>query len=132
MNHRHGIALLAGAFTVAAVAAVAMAADAPAPKDGKALFVENKCNTCHTIQAAGVEKKKASSTDTADAKEEKSTKKPPDLSGVGLERKPEWIAGYLMKTESIKGEKHGRKFRGTAEELKVVSTWLSTLNTKKK
>ena len=77
-----------------------------------------------------IEKKKAT---TAEAGEEKkSDKKPPDLSGVGLERKPEWIAAYLMKTESIKGEKHGRKFRGPEADLKLVSAWLSSLKTKKK
>ena len=34
--------------------------------------------------------------------------------------------------ESIKGEKHSRKFRGPDADLKIVSTWLSSLKTKKK
>jgi len=130
MTHRKNLAFPAFGLGLALIAGVALAQDKPAARDGKAVFLENKCNTCHTIQSAGVEKKKAT---TAEAGEEKkSDKKPPDLSGVGLERKPEWIAAYLMKTESIKGEKHGRKFRGPEADLKLVSAWLSSLKTKKK
>lgn len=128
MRNRSGFAF--AALVLALVAGAAVAQDKPAARDGKAIFVENKCNTCHTVQVAGVEKKKAATADAAD--EKKSDRKPPDLSGTGLERKPEWIAAYLMKTEAIKGEKHSRKFRGNAADLKVVSAWLSTLKTKKK
>jgi hypothetical protein len=81
---------------------------------------------------AGVDKRKAAAADAAEAKDAKSDKKAPDLSGTGLERKPEWIAAYLMKTEAIKGEKHSRKFRGSDADLKLVAGWLSTLKTKKK
>ena len=127
------VASLACALLIGAAAAQDKA-PAPAPtaaKDGKTLFLDNKCNTCHTIQAAGIEKRKASSTDPAEAKE-KSDKKAPDLSSVGLEHKADWIAKYLMKTEAIKGEKHGRKFRGSEPELKTVSSWLETQKTPKK
>jgi len=126
-------ALLIGAAAAQDKPAAAPAAT-PAAKDGKTLFLENKCNTCHTIQAAGVEKRKASSEEAAAESKDKSKseKKPPDLSSVGLDQKPEWIAKYLMKTESIKGEKHGRKFRGTEPELKTVSEWLGSMKTPKK
>jgi mono/diheme cytochrome c family protein len=127
MTRKQGMALSAVALVL--VAGGALAQDKPASRDGKAIFLENKCNTCHTIQVAGVEKRKAT---TAEDGEKKTDKKPPDLSGVGLEHKPEWIAAYLMKTEAIKGEKHNRKFRGPESDLKIVSTWLSTLKTKKK
>jgi hypothetical protein len=127
MTRQQGIALSAAALVL--VAGGALAQEKPAARDGKAIFVENKCNTCHTIQVASVEKRKAA---TAEDGEKKTDKKPPDLSAVGLEHKPEWIAAYLMKTESIKGEKHNRKFRGPESDLKIVSTWLSTLKTKRK
>ena len=108
------------------IASVAVAQDKPAvgAKDGKALFLENKCNTCHTVKAAGIEKRKAAAAEPAEAKE-KSDKKPPDLSSVGLERKADWMGKFLMKLESIKGEKHSRKFRGTDAELKTVTEWLA-------
>jgi mono/diheme cytochrome c family protein len=114
-------------------AAASALANGPAPaadaKDGKALFLEAQCNTCHTVKAAGIEKRKATEADAAEAKEKKSDTKPPDLSGVGLERKAEWIGKFLMKTEAIKGEKHPRKFRGTEADLKTVSEWLGTMKT---
>jgi mono/diheme cytochrome c family protein len=95
-------------------------------KDGKSVFLASKCNTCHTVKAAGIEKRKAAGADAEEAKSEKSDKKAPDLSSVGLERKADWMAKYLMKTESIKGEKHSRKFRGSEAELKLVTAWLET------
>jgi len=121
--------LTAAALACAVLVAAAAAQDKPAAaaKDGKTLFLDNKCNTCHTIQVQSIPKKKAEPTD---AKEEKSEKKPPDLSAVGLERKAPWMSKYLMKTEAIKGEKHGRKFRGTEAELTTLTTWLETLKTK--
>ena len=89
--------------------------------DGKQLFLDHKCNTCHTVKSAGVVKRVATAGDPTEAK---SKTKPPDLSSVGLIRKADWMAKYLMKTEAIKGEKHGRKFRGSEPELKLVSAWL--------
>ena len=127
---RNGSGFALAVIALALAAGFAGAQDKTAARDGKAIFVENKCNTCHTVQVAGVEKKKAATAESAE--EKKSDRKPPDLSATGLERKPEWIAAYLMKTEAIKGEKHSRKFRGTAADLKVVSAWLSTLKTKQK
>lgn len=115
-----GCALLVGA-------AAAQDKPAVAAKDGKTLFVDNKCNGCHTVQSQAIVKKKV---EDPDAKADKSDKKAPDLSAVGLERKAPWMSKYLMKTEAIKGEKHGRKFRGTEAELATLTTWLETLKTK--
>ena len=129
MNARRFLPLLLLGSTFL-FAAIATRGDTPAAPDGKALFLSNKCNTCHTITAAGVEKKKAEA--TAEDSKEKSDKKPPDLSSVGLERKAEWIGKFLMKTESIKGDKHPRKFRGTEAELKTVATWLESQKAPKK
>jgi mono/diheme cytochrome c family protein len=124
--------VLASALFVGAVVARANGMPAAAaPADGKAIFLANKCNTCHTIQAAGIEKRKASTAD-ADESKEKLAVKPPDLSSVGLERKAEWIGKFMMKTEVIKGEKHPRKFRGTEPELKVLATWLESQKAPKK
>jgi len=131
MNTRRSIPvlLLGGTFLLAALAAHG---ETPAAPDGKALFTgtANKCNTCHTITAAGIEKKKAEA--SAEESKEKSEKKPPDLSSVGLERKAEWIGKFLMKTETIKGDKHPRKFRGTDVELKTLATWLEAQKAPKK
>ena len=132
MNARRSIPVLLLGTTVlfAALSARGETPAKPAAADGKQLFVANKCNTCHAIQAAGIEKKKAEASDE-DAKE-KSDKKSPDLSSVGLERKADWMAKFLMKTETIKGEKHPRRFRGTEADLKVLATWLETQKAPKK
>ncbi len=68
--------------------------------------------------------------DADDAAAKKSDKKPPDLSGVGLERKADWMAKYLMKTEAIKGEKHEKRFKGPEADLKLVVTWLESQKAK--
>jgi mono/diheme cytochrome c family protein len=125
MNTRRTLPLLLVAATFVLAARGASSADAP---DGKALFISNKCNTCHTIKTLGIEKKKAEDAD----EKEKSDKKPPDLSSVGLERKAEWIGKFLMKTETIKGDKHPRRFRGTEAELKTVASWLEAQKAPKK
>ncbi len=121
-THRTALAALA----IALVVGVAGANGKPAAtgvKDGKALFMEKKCNTCHTIKVAAIQKRKATSAESSEEKEN-TDKKVPDLSSVGLDRKADWMAKYLMKAEAIKGEKHGRKFRGTDAELKTVTAWL--------
>lgn len=93
--------------------------------DGKKIFVDQKCNSCHSITAQNIPVKKGE-------QEEKDDKEPPDLSGAGIERKADWIGKYLQKKESIKGEKHSKKFKGTDAELAVLSQWLETLKTKPK
>ena len=101
------------------------AAEAKTPP-GQQIFTKHKCNSCHSIQAVGVEKK------VVEGEEEETTKKkPPDLSGVGLKHKPDWIQGWLLKKETMEGEHHIKKFRGTEKELATLAAWLGTLKTKK-
>ncbi len=126
------LAAFACAVLVGAAAAQDKAAPAGKEKDGKAVFLDNKCNTCHTMQALGIAKKKPDAAEEKEAKEEKSDKKAPDLSGIGLERKADWMAKYLMKKEAIQGEKHTRRFRGDANELAAVTTWLEAQKAKAK
>lgn len=93
--------------------------------DGKKIFLDNKCNACHSITALNIAVKKS-------ADEEKSDKEAPDLSGIGLERNADWLTKYLMKKESIKGEKHLKKFKGSEGDLAVLAQLLETLKTKPK
>ena len=113
---------------LAAGAGVALAQGEKAPT-GKDLFLTAKCNTCHSITAAGIEKKKAT---TPEEKAEKTDKKPPDLSSVGLEKKADWIAKFLTKKETLDGEKHKKLYKGTDEELKTLAAWLETQKAPKK
>lgn len=138
MNARRSIPILLLGTTFL-FAALAAHGDTPAAPDGKQIFLTNKCNSCHTVQALGIEKKKSEDAEEAKKKTEdaeeakaKSENKPPDLSSVGLERKADWISKFLMKTETIKGEKHPRKFRGTEAELKTLASWLEGQKAPKK
>jgi cbb3-type cytochrome oxidase cytochrome c subunit len=142
--------LLGAAGGVSFGGETAPAADAP----GKAIFLKNACNSCHSIAAQGIAKKPSTSegeatatkeatpAEGAAAKEAAPTKeaaatteaaaagtekrKPPDLSAVGLERQADWMVKYLQKLEAIKEKKHMKKFKGTDEELTQLAAWLAS------
>jgi mono/diheme cytochrome c family protein len=83
--------------------------------DGKALFLENKCNLCHTIDSQAIartsEKMKA-----------------PDLSNAsGLVESADWLKSFLKKEVKKDDKNHQREFKGTDEELDAVVQWLMTL-----
>ena len=77
--------------------ALAQDAEKKAP-DGKDLFLAAKCNTCHSVTAAGIEKKKPTAEETAEAKSaDKDEKKPPDLSKFLLSPMPGLLASLAVK-----------------------------------
>ncbi len=90
---------------------------------GKSLFIKYKCRSCHSIQSAGI-KKSGPTSKTA-------RRKPPDLSGVGLERDHEWIENWLQKKEKLEGRLHPIRFRGTKDEREALAAWLETMKTPK-
>ena len=128
-----GLAVLMAA--VLSGAGIAHAQDAGATA-GQKLFVKYRCQACHSLKALKLEKKKPEAGEeeaaapAAAATEGPKKKEPPDLSGVGLERKPEWIEGWLFKKELIDGKKHRKKFLGTPDEAKTLAAWLGTMKTK--
>jgi mono/diheme cytochrome c family protein len=108
---------------------VAFAADEPA---GHQVFLKAKCNSCHTLKAAKIEKRKVEPADEEEAAATTSStkKEPPDLSGAGIKRDATWIEGWLARKELIDGKKHKKKFTGTPAEMKTVAAWLATMKTK--
>lgn len=113
------------AFVAVAFAAAAGAQDAR--PDGKALFLDKKCNTCHTIKAQGVEKRAAAMGEkkgTGEAAPAASKAKTTDLSSVGLEFKADWMTKFLKREEMTKQNKKHLLFKGTDEELTTIVTWL--------
>lgn len=102
-------------LTAAVVLFVALSVQAQDKKaTGKDLFQNAKCGMCHGIES-----------------EKLATKgKAPDLSNVGATQKAEWIGKYLKKEEKLNGKPHTMAFKGTDEELKVLSTWLASLKKK--
>ena len=129
---------VATAFALAVLTAPAPAAEAK-KSEGEELFTKYKCQSCHSIATLGVEKKKSAAADEAEeataekTKAEEATagktkKEPPDLSAVGVARKADWMAAFLMKKEKTKeGKLHMKKFKGTDEELMKLTAWLETL-----
>jgi len=88
---------------------------------GKAAFLSNKCNMCHSVESEKVEK--------ASGGYQKSAEKnvPPDLSNVGKKHNAEWFTKYLKHTEALDGVKHAKAYRGTDEELQALAKWLEGL-----
>ncbi len=89
---------------------------------GKGIFLDNKCNKCHSIESQGI---KRTSEPPEGAKYP-----PPDLSGVGLRHTVEWMQQWLTKQVEMHDKKHMKKFSGSDEELKTLTTWLGTLKKK--
>jgi cytochrome c peroxidase len=121
------------AFTTAGVVGAYAADENP----GLTLFKKGGCNECHSITALNVQKevkKKAEGATepaaTAPATETKKKKTPPDLSGVGLEHDAKWISAFINKEETLNGEKHEKRFKGTEPDRRTLAMFLAGLKTK--
>jgi mono/diheme cytochrome c family protein len=96
-----------------AVVPAAKAADDP----GKTIFLDQKCNMCHAVEAAGITAKSAG--------------KNPDLSAAGANKTADWFVKYLKKEEALDGKKHAKGFTGKDEDLQTLAKWLESLKGKK-
>jgi len=85
--------------------------------DGKKVFLDNKCNMCHSVSGADIESKVKSG-----------PMKGPDLSGVVKSNKDEFLTQFLRKEAELNGKKHQKAFVGTDEELGALLAWLHTLS----
>lgn len=81
--------------------------------DGKQIFLDQKCNVCHTVSTAGIE-----------AKVKSTTMGGPDLANVGDRHDAEWIENWLRKKVEMDGKKHPKAFTGSDEELGALIAWL--------
>lgn len=97
------------AFAVVGVYGFAFSMNADEPA-GKKVFVDQKCNNCHSIESQGITKVKKN-----------------DLSKVGASHKADFFGKYLQKQEKIDGKEHKVAFKGTDQELKDLAKWLETL-----
>jgi mono/diheme cytochrome c family protein len=85
--------------------------------DGKSIFLESKCQNCHSIESQGI--KRTSEPKPGDVV-------PSDLSGAGLKHNASWITDWLNKEVELDGKKHLKKFKGSAGDLETLSTWLAS------
>jgi cbb3-type cytochrome oxidase cytochrome c subunit len=82
--------------------------------DGKQVFIDSKCNNCHTVTSMEITSKKDEALDLSDA------------ASAG---NAELIKSYLLKESKINDKNHKLKFKGTDEELNALVNWLLTLKT---
>jgi hypothetical protein len=90
--------------------------DAVENSAGKDIFVNAKCNICHSVTSHGIDAKKKSNTT-------------PDLSNVGASFKTAGLKTYLKKESELNGKKHPRTFDGNEADFETLVTWLLTLKT---
>jgi len=102
-------ALLLSVFYSGAAASAA----APAKLDGKAIFLAQKCNLCHSVSSAGIERT---------MKSKKMAR--PDLTNNAAKLDAGTITKFLRKEADLNGKKHGKAFTGSDEELGAMVAWL--------
>lgn len=79
--------------------------------DGKAIFMAQKCNMCHSVPAAGI---------TKTTKSEKMAG--PDV--VNIKTDAATLTKYLRKQADLNGKKHVKAFTGSDEELGALVAWI--------
>jgi cytochrome c5 len=104
------LSVLATVFLLAAFYS-GPAAEAQGAKDGKQLFMDQKCNMCHSVPPAGI---------TATTKSEKM--KGPDL--VNVKQDAKTLTAFLKKTADIGGKKHPKEVKLSDQELNTLVTWI--------
>jgi mono/diheme cytochrome c family protein len=80
-------------------------------KDGKTIFVDAKCTTCHSVDSQGVETRKK-------------TDKTVDLSKLEGDHDAAFWMGYLKKNENLNNKKHPVAFKGDDSDLEIMINWL--------
>jgi cytochrome c5 len=98
--------------TIVALYGFAFSITSQGNDDGKKVFVDSKCNMCHTVKSAGIESKKSDAT---------------DLSTVGKDKTTEFLMKYLKKETKLNDKDHKSSFKGSEDELKTLVDWLLTL-----
>ncbi len=85
-------------------------------KDGKTVFIEAKCNTCHAISSLEIE-----------AKNKSASNKASDLSKIEIKYDKDFLKKYLYKEESLNEKKHPVAYKGTDEDLEILLSFILSL-----
>jgi len=101
-------------FISAIVALFAFAFSFSQNKDlnGKQIFIDSKCNNCHTVNSTEITSKKDDAV---------------DLSNAGSVGDAQLIKSYLLKETKINDKEHKMKFKGSDAELNTLAEWLASL-----
>jgi mono/diheme cytochrome c family protein len=111
---------------IALICATAAAPVKAEDSAGLKLFKQNKCAQCHSIDALKISKVKSDDDEEAVLDENGKKIDPPDLSGVGKDHDAAWFAKWLKKEVEVEGHKHKKKFKGSEDDLKVITEWLAS------
>ena len=83
-------------------------------KEPKELFVNNKCNMCHSVPKV-------------DIKSKMPTKYPELPNKIAKDTKVDELVKFIKQETNLNGKKHGLKFRGSEDELKSILKWLQEI-----
>jgi hypothetical protein len=100
------------------ISIMVIAGNADGNSTGKDVFLNAKCNMCHSITSQSIEAKKKSDNT-------------PDLSNIGSKAKANDLKTYLKKESELNEKKHPVAFRGEEGDFDVLVTWLMTLKSTK-
>ena len=103
-------------FLIVALYGLAFSFNQAEPVDGKKMFIERKCSSCHNIESEGIIKKAGTNKNLTS-----------DLSLIGGKLSKTQMAEFLTKKISLNNKKHPVEFKGNAEETDVLVKWLSGL-----
>ena len=113
-------------FGLALLIGLALPSPSAEAADGEELFLETKCNKCHEVKSLDIE--------FLPPEEEDEARTIIDLSKSGEGRDAEWVTKWLnrkLEKASVKTAgkmiKHKKKWKGTDEDLAVLTEWLLTL-----
>lgn len=84
--------------------------------DGKSIFIEQKCTSCHSISVQDIISKKKDAT---------------DLSLIGKSRDEAFLIQYLKKEVKLDDKLHKSIFKGSDDQLKILAKWLAALKQNK-
>jgi mono/diheme cytochrome c family protein len=107
------LSVLAAALLLSVFYSAPAASAAPAKLDGKAIFLAQKCNLCHSVSSADIERT---------MKSEKVAG--PDLTNTAAKEDAAKLAKFLRKEDMLNGKKHGKAFTGSDEELGALIAWM--------
>jgi cytochrome c5 len=111
MKRTIGFTLTVLAFVVLLAALYSNAGAAAAAPDGKAIFMAQKCNMCHSVSTAGIE-----------ATTKSATMKGPDLVNIKIDAAA--ITKFLHKETEMNGKKHPKDVKLADADMKALVDWV--------
>ena len=123
---------------------LASAQDNEVKENGRKIFIEKRCYTCHTInaEADAIQKEKEAFAKSKGVElkpddEKKEEGIAPDLSDIGNKVDTEFLQAFLKNPkkyfkdtpicQSNAKKKYRKRFKGTPEQFEILITYLSTL-----